>query len=290
MSPVASLWRGFRCAVPVVVCPAIRAEALPFGDRQVTDAIATLRAGAGGGLPAGGNLNRWSVHPGPGRQEGPRQAPTGVCDGAGRFAALGHPHAVQVLDAHRLVFTDGSRGELVERVQVCRPGCALSGNQGRGTAVWRAAGYRCGAVTTLRAGAGGGDRTVTATVESAHTPSRCGRWAVSGRQPEPLVRPSRSWTPGGSSAGANRRLQWGGPVCGSWPSPCGSGARCTPSGVHGWVPWRACGEGSGVAVPVVLCPAIRAEALPFGERQVTDAVRSPHSEQVREAGCQREAT
>ena len=156
-------------AVPVVLCPAIRAEALPFGERQVTDAIATLRAGAGGGLSAGGNLNRWSPAPAPGPWEEKRRA-------------------------------------------------------------------------------------------------------VSGRQPEPLVRPSRSWTPGGSSAGANRRLRWGGPVCGSWPSPCGSGARCTPSGVHGWVLWRACGEGPGVAVPVVLCPAIRAEALPFGEWQVDGAV------------------
>ena len=33
----------------------------------------------------------------------------------------------------------------------------------------------------------------------AHTPGRSGRWAASGRQPEPLVRPSRPWTPGGSS-------------------------------------------------------------------------------------------
>ena len=43
--------------------------------------------------------------------------PIGICHGAGRFAVLRHPRAVQMLDAHRLMFTDESRAELVERVQ-----------------------------------------------------------------------------------------------------------------------------------------------------------------------------
>ena len=68
-----------------------------------------------------------------------------------------------------------------------------------------------------------------------HTPGRSRRWAASGRQPEPLVRPPRLWTPGGSSAGANRPLQWTGPVFGSLPSPQRSGLRSTPSNV--WCSW-----------------------------------------------------
>ena len=87
-----------------------------------------------------------------------------------------------------------------------RPCRALSGNQGRATAVWRAAGYRC----------------------DSHTPSGCGRWTASGRQPEPFVPTSRPWTPGGSSVDANRRLLWSGPVCGSSPSPRCSGPRSDP--------------------------------------------------------------
>ena len=101
----------------VLLCPASGAS--PPTDGQVFPPVPvpTLRAGPGGGLPAGNSLNSWSVHPGPGRQQGPQQAPTGVCNSLGQLPVLHHPRDVQVLDPHRLVFTDGYRAELVERVQ-----------------------------------------------------------------------------------------------------------------------------------------------------------------------------
>ena len=253
MGPVASLWRGFRCCRPGCALSGNqgRGTAVWRAAGYRCGAVTTLRAGAGGGLSAGGNLNRWSVHPGPGRQEGPRQAPTDVCDGAAglRFLAIPAPFR-------------------------CSMHTVWCSRMGPVASLWR--GFRCAvpvvlcpairaealpfgerqvddAVTTLRAGAGGG-LSAGGSLNCWSPAPAPGPWeekrrAASERHPEPLVTTSRSWTPGGSSAGANRRLRWGGPVCGSWPSPCGSGARCTPSGVHGWVLWRACGEGPGVDPP-----------------------------------------
>ena len=97
--------------VPVLLCPACGAPPPTDGQAFLPVPVPTLRAGPGGGLPAGDNLNSWSVHPGFGRQEGPQQAPTGGSYETDRFAVLHHPRDVQVFDAHRLVFTDGSRAE-----------------------------------------------------------------------------------------------------------------------------------------------------------------------------------
>ena len=69
--------------VTVVLCTASGAPPPAGGQVFLPVPMPTLRAGPGGGLPAGDSLNRSSVHPGLGRQEGPQQAPTGVCNGTG---------------------------------------------------------------------------------------------------------------------------------------------------------------------------------------------------------------
>ena len=77
--------------VTVVLCPAGGAPPPTDGQVFLPVTVPTLRAGPGGGLPAGNNLKRPSVHPGFGLQESPQQTPVGVCYRAGQFAVLHHP-------------------------------------------------------------------------------------------------------------------------------------------------------------------------------------------------------